>query len=513
MNWLRRLFHKSRSESDLDRELRFHLEEHVRDSVNAGLSADEARRRAQQEFGGLERVKEEVRDAHFETRVEDFADDFLYALRSLWRDKRFASTAVVALALGIGASTIIFSVAYNVFYHALPYKDFDRLVVFGIHNTTEESRSTDRTYFSHAEFQAFREQNHVFEDMIGYGHAGRLFYDDGKSTRVLPYGAGVSTNTFDFLGVAPLIGRSITREDGRAGSPSVFVMSYRLWQREFGGDPRILGKSFLIRGESRTLVGVMPDTFNAFGAGLWMPVKMSQEGGNVVGRLKPGIGVQAATAELEEIARRLKQAEPRGTFPENFTVKARTVLESQIGDFKAALYALLAAVLLLLLIACSNVANLLLARATVREREFAMRVTLGATRARLIRQLLAESFVLAATASAVGCVFAYFGVQAIIPLIPVGTIPDVAVIRLNAPVLLLTLGITFLSTVVCGFAPVLHILRRDVQPHQSSQQRLWWKLQSRKPSFGPRRGRGRAINCPAHRSRLNDAKFSHSHSR
>ena len=131
MNWLRRLFNKSRTESDLDRELRFHLEEQIRESINSGVSAEEARRSAQQEFGGLERVKEEVRDARFETHIENFTGDFGYALRSLWRDRRFSVIAILALALGIGASTIIFSVAYNVFFHALPYKGFDKLVVFG----------------------------------------------------------------------------------------------------------------------------------------------------------------------------------------------------------------------------------------------------------------------------------------------------------------------------------------------------------------------------------------------
>jgi hypothetical protein len=262
VNWLRRLFNKSRSESELDRELRFHMEEQLRESVNNGMSAAEARRRVQQEFGGLERVKEEVREYRFETHVENCADDFLYALRNLWRDKRFSMVAVCALALGIGASTTIFSVAYNVFYHALPYKAFDRLVVFGVHDTADKSGSTDRSDFSPAEFQAFLEQNHVFEEMIGYGYADRLFYDDGKSTRVLPRGAGVSTNTFDFLGVSPILGRSITDEDGLAGS-FVFVMSYRLWQREFGGDPKVVGRTFVIRGESRTLVGIMPDRWCA----------------------------------------------------------------------------------------------------------------------------------------------------------------------------------------------------------------------------------------------------------
>src|SRR6266436_5386498 len=464
MNWLRRLFHKSRSESQLDKELRFHLEQQIADNIAAGLPPQEARRRAQQDFGGLDRVKEEVRDTRWETHLETLARDFRYALRNLRKDRRFSLIAIFALALGIGASTIVFSVVYNVFFHALPYKDFDRSVVFEVRNTANAGGSKGRAYFSPEEFRAFREQNHVFEDMIAHGVVGRLFYDDGKSTRVLPSGAAVSTNTFDFLGVPPLLGRTISEEDGRPGAPPVFVMNYRLWQREFGGDPRILGKSFTLRGTPRTLVGIMPARFNAFGASLWMPMRADEAGGNLIGRLKPGVSVQAAGAELDAIAHRFQKANPRGTFPENFTVEAQTLLDSLIGGFKKTLYALLAAVFLLLLIACSNVANLLLARATAREREIAMRVTLCATRGRLIRHLLVESFVLAVAACAVGCGLAYCGLNAVVALIPAGTLPEETVIRLNAPVLLLTLGTTFLCTILCGLAPALHVVRGDVQP-------------------------------------------------
>ncbi len=465
MSWLGRLFHKSRAESELDKELRFHLEQQVTDNLAAGMSAEEARRRAQQEFGGVERVKEEVRDTRWETHLDSLARDFRYALRTLRKDRRFSLIAIFALALGIGASTIVFSVVYNVFFHALPYKYFDRSVVFEIRNTANVGGSKGRAYFSREEFRAFREQNHVFEDMIAHGVVGRLFYDDGKSTRVLPSGANVSTNTFDYLGVPPLLGRTISEEDGRPAAPPVFVMNYRLWQREFAGDPGILGKSFILRGTPRTLVGIMPARFNAFGASLWMPMRADEAQGLLIGRLKPGVSVQAAGAELDAIAHRLQKAIPRGAFPEGFTVVAQTLLDSLIGSFKKTLYALLAAVFLLLLIACSNVANLLLARSTAREREIAMRVTLGATRGRLIRQLLVESFVLGAAASAVGCGLAYFGLKAVVTLIPAGALPEETVIRMNAPVLLLTLGVTFLSTILCGLAPALHVVRGDVQPH------------------------------------------------
>jgi len=280
----------------------------------------------------------------------------------------------------------------------------------------------------------------------------------------LPSGAAVSTNTFDYLAVPPLLGRTITEEDGRPAAPPVFVMNYRLWQREFAGDPRILGKSFILHGTPMTLVGIMPARFNPFGASLWMPMRADKAEGLLIGRLKPGVSVQAAGAELDAIAHRLQKANPRGTFPENFTIVSQTLLDSLIGGFKKTLYALLAAVFLLLLIACSNVANLLLARATAREREIAMRVTLGATRGRLIRHLLVESFVLAVAACAVGCGLAYCGLNAVVALIPAGTLPEETVIRMNAPVLLLTLGTTFLSTILCGLAPALHVVRGDVQP-------------------------------------------------
>src|SRR3984957_12267742 len=402
------------------------------------------------------------------TCLDGLARDFRYAVRNLRQNPRFALIAIFALALGIGASTVVFSVVYNVFFRALPYKDFDRSVVFEIHNTANASASKGRAYFSSAEFRAFREQNHVFEDMIAHGVLGRLLYDDGKSTRTLPAGAGVSTNTFNFLSVPSLLGRTISEEDGRPDALPVFVMNYRLWQREFGGDPKILGESFVLRGKARTLVGIMPARFNAFDASLWIPMRADEVEGNLIGRLKPGVSVQAAAAELDEIAHRLQKTIPRGRFPETFTVVSHTLLDSLIGDFKKTLYALLAAVFLLLMIACSNVANLLLARATAREREIAVRVTLGATRGRLIRQFLAESFVLAAVASVVGCACAYFALKIVVSLIPSGTLPDDSVIRMNVPVLCMSLGVTVLTTILCGFAPALHVLRGDLQPRLTS---------------------------------------------
>lgn len=484
--WLGRLFRKRLTEKRLDAELRFHLEQRVRDFMASGLPPEEARRRAHLAFGGLEQVKQDCRDARIENHVQDFLRDLQYAFRSLAKDRRFALVAVFALALGIGATTVMFSVLYNVVVHPFPYRDFQRAVILEMWDLTGPHEMEARFHYTIPEFFAIREQNHVFEDIVG-NYQLDVLYNDGKGTRRF-LGGYVTTNGFSFVGVPPLLGRYFAPGDGKPGAPFVFMMNYRLWQSEFAGDPKILGKTFFLNGKPRTLIGIMPQRFNMYGSDLWFPTDLSPGADGTVfpvkdpdviwacARLRKGVSLPVAAADVDAILHRLAQANPGELYPKQFRVVARSLLDFVVGDFQKVLYALLAAVCMLLLIACGNVANLLLARATVREREIAVRASMGASPGRLIRQLLVESLVLAAAACFAGCLFAYIGLKGLVAIIPRGPsadlfhgrIPEETVIGLNPTVLLFAVAIAALTTLICGLAPALHAVHGSLQARMIS---------------------------------------------
>ncbi len=404
---------------------------------------------------------------HREVLLESIVRDGRLAIRSLRRDCRSSLLAIAALALGIGATTVIFSLFYGVLLNPFPYKDSDRLVTFAIENLTNHGGSTGRSWLSWQEFVSFQEQNHIFEDLVAY-HGGRVRMSlrDGNGPGLYP-AAQVSASTFDFYGVPPLLGRALSSQDGKPDAPPVFVMNFRMWETEFGGDPGVLGKTFVLDGRPRALVGIMPRAFNIYSASVWMPMVQASEfgTGTLIGRLKTGVSLAAAAADLDLIAHRLTNAEQGFVLnPDRYRIVVHTLLDETVGDFKVVLYALLAAVFMLLLMACTNVANLLLARATAREREIAVRAALGASRLRLVRQLLTESLVLSVAASIAGWVFAWFALQGLVAAIPPGAIPGEAAIELNRPVLWFALGITALTTFLCGVAPALHATRADLQP-------------------------------------------------
>ena len=480
--WFRRLFHKRLTEGRLDAELRFHIEQKVGDYVTSGLSPEEARRRANLTFGGLEQVKQDCRDARLENHIQDFVRDFQYALRSLAKDRRFALVAVFTLALGIGATTVMFSVLYSVVIDPFPYRDFQHSVILEMWDLTSPREVEARYHYTIPEFLAVRDQNHVFEDIVA-NYQLDVLYRDGRGTRRF-LGGYVTTNGFSFLDVPPLLGRYFGPDDGKPGAPFVFMMNYRLWQTEFGGDPTILGQTFFLNGKLRTLIGIMPQRFNGYGSSLWFPLDLRPGADGTVfpvkdpdiiwacARLRKGVSLQVAAADVDAILHRMAQANPGELYPRRFRIVVRTLLDFVVGDFSKTLYALLAAVSMLLLIACGNVANLLLARATAREREIAVRASLGASRGRLIRQLLVESFLLASGACCAGCLLAYLGLKGLVAIIPRGPsadlfhgrVPEEAVIGLNPAVLLFALAIAGLATLTCGVAPALHSVRGNFLP-------------------------------------------------
>jgi len=385
--------------------------------------------------------------------------------------------ALLALSLGIGATTVIFSVVYSVLIDPYPYRDARHLVQFFIHDMKQSGGDGwyyGRAWYSAKEFLDYQAQNHVFSHVMGGGGMDVL-YTLGSATFQVRGGLLDPTIPSD-IGMKPILGRELTESDGKQGAPPVFVMGYRMWRQKFGGDPKVLGMTLAVNGVPRTLVAIMPPRFSFNAAELWIPITVTPDLTNAVrggsasaplylwtfARLKPGVSMEQAAADINVIAHNEAKIYP-DRYPKEFNVGVRTLADLYTNtSLRTMIYILLGAVLMLLLIACSNVANLLMARATARERELAVRAALGASRGRLIRQLLAESFVLASTGAAIGCFLAYGGLQWVKASIPPYTFPASVEIRLSGAALLGTLGITVLTTLLCGLVPALRASRADL---------------------------------------------------
>ena len=398
--------------------------------------------------------------------------DLGYGARSLRKQPGFALLAMLTLALGIGAATTIFSAIQNILLDPFPYTDARKVVAVQIHDTTS-SRPGGRTYYPAPEFLDLKEQSHVFEEVIG-GTGDDVLYNSGEGTEQFQ-GGFVTPNLFRFLGVPALIGRSLSPDDARPGAPPVFVMAHKLWLKRFNLDPSIVGRTFVLNGTPTTLVGIMPPRFTKMAADVWMArnidradPRANQDYWNFQAKLKPGVSFEQARADVEVIARRLAQQYPKN-YPKNFTVQIISWVDSLVGQFRKTLYTMAAAVGLLLLIACSNVANMLLARATAREKEMAIRSSLGASRARLVGQLLIESLLLAVGGAMAGCLLSYAGIKGLVTLIPDGLIPREAEVRLNLPVMLFSLAIAMFTSVLFGLAPALQTAGKNlVEPLKDS---------------------------------------------
>jgi putative ABC transport system permease protein len=388
--------------------------------------------------------------------------DLRYGWRGMRGSPGFSALAIVTLALGIGAGTTMFSVIKNVLVSPFPYREADRITAVAIHDLAN-SRPGGRQGFRPAEYIALRDQNHVYSEDIGGGNEDVLWTTPDGTEQF--DGAYVTANTFLSLGVPAQLGRVITPEDGKPGAPPVFVMAYKMWEKRFNRDPRILGRTFVLNGTPTALIGIMPKRFTKRGADLWRvldPVRADTEHWYVFqARLRPGVTLKGAEADLQPIAQRLAEENPKN-FPKRFKVEVTSYADSIVGQFKRTLLTLGAAVALLLLIACANVANMLLARSTARDREMAIRAALGASRWRVVRQLLLESFLLALGGMVLGSVLAWGGTKALVTYIPDGAIPKEAEIGLDRAGLLFSLGLAGVTAMLFGLAPALQMARQDI---------------------------------------------------
>ncbi|MGH8635771.1 MAG: ABC transporter permease [Burkholderiales bacterium] len=395
--------------------------------------------------------------------LDDVARDVRYAVRTLLRAPGFTLAAVATLALGIGAVTIIYSVVHNVVVDPLPYRDADRLVNVFVEDTQS---GRVRGTFSFQELVDLRDQSHVFEDVIGTLGQG-MRYQTPDAVELLR-AVWVTPNFFEFMALSPLLGRAIDARDGQPGAPAVAVLRYRAWMTYFGGNPGVIGTTVLLNDQPRTIVGVMPQRFTWHGADLWLPssvdpgaVPAGPPVRNFQARLKRDVSLAQAETQLNAIVERRAREYPKD-YPERRRVRVVNVIAYTVGPFSGILYTTLAAVGLLLLIACCNVANMLLARGTTREREVMVRMALGAGRVRIVRQLMVESVLLAAGGAALGCLLASAGIDALVARLPQSPLPGEVDIRLNGPVLAFSLLASCLSAVAFGLMPALYTARRNL---------------------------------------------------
>ena len=454
-----------RVENQLDDELRSYLELLTAEKIKAGMSPDDARRAALIEIGGMERVKDDVRDERPGMMFENAMRDLRIGLRMLRRSPGFATVAILTIALGIGATTAIFSVIDAVALKPLPYPTPDRLVYI----TSQFPRlNFDKFWISPPEYFELRERSKSYTDIAAYRTgAANIGAESGRPERV-PV-AFVTANIFDVLGMKPAMGRTFTATEDAPNGPPAVVLSDALWRRTYGGDPAIVGKQVMISGLQRTVVGVAPAGLDLHDAKAqaWLPLQLNstervnQRGSHflfLVARMKPDVAYQQASAELAMNVKRWGTLNPRTHAPNDSThrLQMTSLRDEVIGNVSGALWILQGAVVLVLLIACANVANLLLVRSEARHKEFAVRSALGAANSRLLRQFIAEGLVLTVLGTALGVLLAQWGLKAVLAANP-DSIPRAGEIGLNGTVLVVATLVAVATAFIFGAMPLLHL--------------------------------------------------------
>lgn len=470
MRWLsrfaslfRNLRHQQQNERELDQEVCSYLDLLTEEKIESGMAPETARRAARLELGGLEQVKEQVRDVRAGAWVETVLQDLRYGFRMLRNNPGFSALVVLTLALGIGANTAIFSVVYGVLLRPLPYVHGGKLVV--VHQHAREQVAD--IPFSYKELVDYREQNKTLDAVVEYHSMYFLLLGDDSAERVRT--AVVSANFFDVLGVKPLLGRTFLASDESQSADAVLVLSYQYWQSHQGGDVNIIGKVFHMNNRPHTVIGVlppvpqypaendvyMPTSQCPFRSAQTFMANRQARLMTVFGRLKPDVALSTAQADLSTIASRIESANP-DVYPraDGYAVAVAPLQDDLTRRARTTLLVLLGAAGFVLLIACANVANLLLARLLKRERELAVRSALGATRARLIRQLLTETILLSLAGGVLGLELSYPTLSLLVKFAARFT-TRANEVRIDGVVLAFTVGVSLLSGLLFGFVPAL----------------------------------------------------------
>ena len=483
----RNFFRKQQVEARLDEEVRVYVDMIADERVASGMSAPEARRTAQADSGGVEQIKQAVRDNRAGSGLDLLWQDARLGLRQLRRNPGFTLAAVAALSLGIGANTAIFTVVNAVLLKPLTYPDADRIVHY-----FRPFPEGNREQASIPEFRNLQQQTSIFREIAGYDAAGPGFNLTGDRPEQV-HGIHVTESYFRLFGAGLTLGRTFTPQEDSPHGGKVVVLSYGLWQRGFGGDPSIVGKSLFLSNEPYTIVGVIGKQFVSFPeADLWLPFQFEAVSDNlghffdVAALLQPGVTVSQANAQLKLAAAQFLREHPKANPHQGFAVEG--LRESIVGDSRKSLLVMLGVVSLVLLIACANVANLLLARATGRKREFAIRSALGAARARIVRQLLIESVLLAVTGGVLGFVLGFIGVRMLLAISPAG-LPLIgengARLGIDWRVLAFTLAVSLLTGILFGLFPALSASRSNLNSTL--------KESSNRSGTGFRQGKARSL--------------------
>jgi predicted permease len=470
---LRLPFAPRRVEEEVDQEIAFHLAMRTERLRAKGLTEADARAAAERRFGDVSHVRDELvamdttlgRRKSVRDYLEDLVKDLTFALRGLRRAPAFTMAALLTLALGIGSATAIFSAAYGVLLRPLPYTDPDRLTEISV---TLSGTNANFGALSAPEYMDLSQSNQSFTDIGAWTPRSRTFGGDGNPERVM--GASATASLLTVLGIRPVAGRLYTAEEDLPSAPLVMLIGYDLWRRRFGEDPAIVGKSVMVDGVPRTIVGVLPPGVRLGGAEAVTPMgldpaRLPGRGAHflgVVGRLRANASIAQARAELAEFARRSFAENPNNYGKGGFTSTARPLREAWFGHARPTMIALMTTVILLLLLAAVNVANLLLVRGEARQREMGVRVALGARRARLIRQFLTETALLAGLGAVIGMPLAVLAMRSLLGINP-GVIPPGAEVSLDFGVMLVALGVVLVAALVAGVAPALRAGATDVR--------------------------------------------------